>query len=80
MTVAAARAFAARPHRLLVGGEWVESQGSEELPVEGPATEEQPAVVSQSSPEDADAGPGPELGPHSIETHTEPKSVFGDPT
>jgi acyl-CoA reductase-like NAD-dependent aldehyde dehydrogenase len=55
MSIQAARAFAAREHRLLVGGEWVESLGGEELPVEDPSTEESLAVVPQASGEDVDA-------------------------
>jgi acyl-CoA reductase-like NAD-dependent aldehyde dehydrogenase len=55
VSVDSARAFASRTHRLLVGGEWVASQGGEELAVEDPSTEEPLAVVAQASAADVDA-------------------------
>lgn len=58
MSVDAARDFAARPHRLLVGGAWVESAGGEELTVEDPSTEERLATVPQASAADVDGAVG----------------------
>jgi acyl-CoA reductase-like NAD-dependent aldehyde dehydrogenase len=54
VSVETARAFAAREHRLLVGGEWVESRDGDVLLVEDPSTEETLAVVPQASAEDVE--------------------------
>ena len=49
-----AQEFAARPHRLLIGGEWVESRG-EPLPVIDPATAEPVGAIPGGTVEDVDA-------------------------
>lgn len=46
--------FAAREHRLLIGGRWALGKGQEIIQVENPADECLLAVVPQASPEDVD--------------------------
>jgi phenylacetaldehyde dehydrogenase len=66
--------FLDREHRLLIGGEWVNSQGGASIEVLNPATEQQIASVSAAGPEDIDsavdaarhafaAGPWPAMSP-----------------
>jgi phenylacetaldehyde dehydrogenase len=71
---AAAAAFLGRPHRLLIGGEWVESTSDKTIPVIDPATGKTVAVVPDANAADVDKavaaaraalenGPWPNLKP-----------------
>lgn len=56
MSVATATAaFLARPHRLLIGGHWVEAASEMPIPVENPATEEILAEIAPAGIGDVDA-------------------------
>lgn len=55
MPPAEARALAAAPTGLLIGGEWLPARGGKLLPVEDPATGQVLAEVADASPEDAAA-------------------------
>ncbi|HET7119885.1 MAG TPA: NAD-dependent succinate-semialdehyde dehydrogenase [Solirubrobacterales bacterium] len=50
-----AQALACAPPRLLIGGEWVEAEGSRTLAVEDPATGEVLGAVADATPTDAEA-------------------------
>jgi phenylacetaldehyde dehydrogenase len=71
---AAAAAFLGRPHRLLIGGEWVDSAAEKTIPVIDPATGKTVAVVPDANAADVDRavaaaraalerGPWPNLKP-----------------
>ena len=46
--------FLARPHKLLIGGEWVEAASGKVFPVYNPATGEIIAQVAEGDKEDID--------------------------
>ncbi|MGY4802217.1 aldehyde dehydrogenase family protein [Teichococcus aerofrigidensis] len=52
---AEARAFIARRHKLLIGGQWVDARSGKTFPVHDPANGQQIATVAEGGAEDIDA-------------------------